>query len=75
MVCNLLALYKSMLIKHYIKNLPRRLINMESRSFGTIGNSLAKVQRVRKKFSLEMSDQPNVTSFNTKMSLLIYLKD
>ena len=63
-------------IKHYIKNLPRRLINMDSRirSFGKIGGSVAKVQRV-KKFSIEMSDQPNVTSFNIRTSLLIYLKD
>lgn len=76
MVCNLCALYKRLLIKHYIKNLPRRLINMDSRirSFGKIGGSVAKVQRV-KKFSIEMSDQPNVTSFNIRTSLLIYLKD
>lgn len=44
------------------------------RSFGKIGGSVAKVQRV-KKFSIEMSDQPNVTSFNIRTSLLIYLKD
>ena len=45
------------------------------RSFGMIEGSLAKVQRVRKKFSLEISDQPNVTSFSIRTSLLIYLKD
>lgn len=77
MVRNLLALYKRLLIKYYIKNLPRRLVNVDSRirPFGLIGNSLAKAQRVRKQFSLEISDQPNVTSLNIRTSLLIYLKD
>ena len=77
LACNLLAFYKRLLIKRYIKNSPRRLINMDSRirSFGMIGGSLAKIQRVRKKFSLKRSDQPNVTSFSIRTSLLIYLKD
>lgn len=45
------------------------------RSFGMIRNSLAKVERMRKHFSLEMSDPLKVTSFNIRTSLLIYLKD
>lgn len=48
---------------------------MDSRSFDMIGKSLAKVQRVRKQFRPEMSDQPNVTSFNIRTSFLIYLRD
>lgn len=57
MVYNLLAFYKRhwyiyIYIGVYIKGLPQRLINMGSRirSFGMIGNSLAKVQRLRKQF-------------------------
>ena len=45
-VCNLLSLYKRLLIKYYIKNLPRRLVHTDSRirSFGVIKNSLAEVE-------------------------------
>lgn len=72
---NLLALFKkNLLIKHYIKNLLRRLINMVSR-IRSLGMITVAWLRVRKWRSLQMTDLANVTSHETEGGSLVCLKD
>lgn len=65
---------KTLLIKHYIKNLPRRLINTVSR-IRSLGMITVAWLGVRKWLSRQMTDLANATSHKTEGSWLVCLKD
>lgn len=65
---------KTLLIKHYIKNLPRRLINVVSR-IRSLGMITVAWLGVRKWLSRQMMDLANAISHKTEGSWLVCLKD